>query len=62
MLILEVGVWIIPMTLVFVPCRRLVPLVAKLQQLEECISRRRSLLSPEIWSRVARLHTASVMA
>jgi hypothetical protein len=31
MLILELGNWIIPMMLIFAPCRRLVLLVAKLQ-------------------------------
>ncbi|KAF0894484.1 hypothetical protein E2562_039196 [Oryza meyeriana var. granulata] len=58
---LELGIWIIPMTLVFVPCRRLVVLIAKLQQLEECIARRGPPLSPETWSRVARLPTMTIM-
>uniref|UniRef100_A0A0E0KTJ2 Uncharacterized protein n=1 Tax=Oryza punctata TaxID=4537 RepID=A0A0E0KTJ2_ORYPU len=61
MLILELGIWIIPMTLVLVPCRRLVTLVARLQQLEECLARPGPLLSPETWSRVARVHTMSIM-
>uniref|UniRef100_A0A0D9W7V4 Uncharacterized protein n=1 Tax=Leersia perrieri TaxID=77586 RepID=A0A0D9W7V4_9ORYZ len=64
MLILELGIWIIPMTLVFVPCRRLVTLVDKLQQLEESFGRRapQPALSPETWSRVTRLHTMSIMS
>jgi hypothetical protein len=42
MLILDLAIWIITMTLVFVPCRRLVVLVARVQELEECIMRARS--------------------
>ncbi|KQJ83923.1 hypothetical protein BRADI_5g17575v3 [Brachypodium distachyon] len=68
MLILELGACIIPMTLVFVPVRRLVLLVAKLQELEQCIMRPRaplspgmssshSHMSPEMWSRMSSLHT-----
>jgi hypothetical protein len=41
MLILELGVCIIPVTLILVPARRLVLLVAKLQELEQCIRRPR---------------------
>jgi hypothetical protein len=45
MLILELGVCIIPVTLILVPARRLVLLVAKLQELEQCIRRPRQLSS-----------------
>lgn len=59
MLILELGIWIIPMTLIFAPCRRLVLLIAKLQQLEASIMHTRSS-SPAIWSRIARIQTLSM--
>jgi hypothetical protein len=57
MLILELGIWIIP--LIFAPCRRLVLLVAKLQQLEASIMHTRSS-PPAIWSRIARIQTLSM--
>lgn len=62
MLLLDLAIWIIPVTLVFVPCRRLVVLVARLQELEECIMRPRSP-PPDAWawSRVGGLHTMSIM-
>ena len=65
MLILDLAIWIIPVTLVFVPCRRLVVLVARLQELEECIMRPRPppppLMDSWAWGRVGGLHTMSVM-
>ncbi|KAM3230883.1 hypothetical protein ACQJBY_061198 [Aegilops geniculata] len=68
MLILELGACIIPMTLIFVPVRRLVLLVAKLQELEECLRRPRPLSSPgmpqmsaEMYGRMSSLHTMAIM-
>ncbi|CAL5015584.1 unnamed protein product [Urochloa decumbens] len=65
MLILDLAIWIIPVTLVLVPCRRLVVLVARLQELEQCIMRPR-LPPPEYswaWGRLGGpgLHTMSIM-
>ncbi|CAN6235825.1 unnamed protein product [Urochloa humidicola] len=59
MLILDLAIWIIPVTLVLVPCRRL---VARLQELEQCIMRPRSP-PPDSWAwgRVGGLHTMSIM-
>lgn len=59
MLIFGLGVWIIPMTLIFAPCRRLVLLVVKFQELEASIMRSRSSY-PEVWSRIARIQTISI--
>lgn len=66
MLILELGACIIPMTLIFVPLRRLVLLVAKLQELEECFTRPRPMpmpprMSPEMYGRMSALHTMAIM-
>ncbi|KAM3315651.1 hypothetical protein ACQJBY_034027 [Aegilops geniculata] len=69
MLILELGACIIPMTLIFVPARRLVLLVAKLQELEECFRRPRPLspgvgmaqMSAEMYGRMSSLHTMAIM-
>ncbi|KAG1359257.1 hypothetical protein COCNU_08G007030 [Cocos nucifera] len=60
MLILELGIWIIPFTLVIAPCRRLVVLIDKLQQLWTTIT---SSLSrpPAVWRRMARLETTVLM-
>jgi hypothetical protein len=68
MLILELGACIIPATLILVPVRRLVLLVVRLQELEQCIMRPRPLssemprqMSPEMWGRMSSLHTMSIM-
>ncbi|CAM0903488.1 unnamed protein product [Alopecurus aequalis] len=68
MLILELGACIIPVTLIFVPPRRLVLLVAKLQELGKCIRRPRPLasemplqMSPEMWSLMSNAHTMAIM-
>ncbi|RWV80170.1 hypothetical protein GW17_00058599 [Ensete ventricosum] len=56
MLLLGLGIWIIPFTLVLAPCRRLVLLVSRIQGFREFVLRSRST-SPAIWSRFARLNT-----
>ncbi|KAF7017898.1 hypothetical protein CFC21_031251 [Triticum aestivum] len=64
MLILELGACIIPMTLIFVPLRRLVLLVAKLQELEECFMRPRPPpphMSAEMYGHMSTLHTMAIM-
>ena len=59
MLIFALGIWIIPMMLIFAPCRRLVLLVARLQQIEASIMRTRSS-PPAVWSRIARIQTLTI--
>ena len=59
MLIFALGIWLIPMTLIFAPCRRLVLLVAKLQVLEASIMRSTSSY-PAVWSHIARIQTISI--
>ncbi|KAL6903385.1 hypothetical protein ACP4OV_004198 [Aristida adscensionis] len=63
MLFLDLAIWIIPVTLVLVPCRRLVVLVARLQELEECIMRPRWQPPPDSpWNRIGGgLHTMSMI-
>ncbi|THU65511.1 hypothetical protein C4D60_Mb05t04440 [Musa balbisiana] len=60
MLILELGIWVIPLTLIFAPCRRLVHLVAELQRVGESMMRPRSA-SPAIWSRLERLNSVALI-
>lgn len=60
-LVLELGVWIIPLTLVLAPCRRLVRLVAELQRLQRSLVRS-GYLSPAAWSDLIRVSSlATVM-
>jgi hypothetical protein len=70
MLILELGACIIPVTLILVPARRLVLLVARLQELAQCIRRPRQLSSemslhlqmpPAMFGRVSVRHTMAMM-
>ncbi|CAL9752461.1 unnamed protein product [Musa acuminata subsp. burmannicoides] len=60
MLILELGIWVIPLTLIFAPCRRLVHLVAELQRVGESMMRPRAA-SPAIWSRMERLNSVALI-
>ncbi|KAK8915877.1 hypothetical protein KSP39_PZI022915 [Platanthera zijinensis] len=50
---MALGIWIIPFTFFIAPCRRLVHLVAKLQQLHDAILRPSSSLPSNVWSRMA---------
>ncbi|KAH7687583.1 hypothetical protein IHE45_04G174700 [Dioscorea alata] len=56
MMILELGIWFIPFTLFFAPCRRFVLLVRRLQEIVESITSP-EFLSPHVSMRVARLNT-----
>uniref|UniRef100_A0A804J418 Uncharacterized protein n=1 Tax=Musa acuminata subsp. malaccensis TaxID=214687 RepID=A0A804J418_MUSAM len=60
MLILELGIWVIPLTLIFAPCRRLVHLVAELQRVGESMMGPRAA-SPAIWSRMERLNSVALI-
>lgn len=58
-LILEMCLWIIPLTLVLAPCRQLTRLVAIIQQIKEEILNADNI-SPDIQSRLARIQMMSV--
>ncbi|PUZ62275.1 hypothetical protein GQ55_4G343800 [Panicum hallii var. hallii] len=63
MLILELGIWVLPFTLLLAPARRMVRLVAELQRVFLAVAFHRA--SPpalgEVWSRLDRLDSATVM-
>ncbi|KAL5225167.1 hypothetical protein ABZP36_011806 [Zizania latifolia] len=55
MLILEVGIWLLPFTLLVAPMRRMVQLVHELRRIVlavACDRRRRPPTSGEVWSRL----------
>lgn len=58
-LILEMCLWIIPLTLVLAPCRQLTRLVATIQQIKEEILSRDNI-SPSIQNRVERIQMMSM--
>ncbi|KAG6504046.1 hypothetical protein ZIOFF_036371 [Zingiber officinale] len=60
MLILELGIWLIPFTLVLAPFRRLVLLVSKLRQIRDGVVASRST-SPAIWMRLARINSTALV-
>lgn len=60
MLILELGVWLIPFTLVLVPCRRLVLLVSTLRRILDGVVASGST-SPAIWMRLARVNSMALV-
>uniref|UniRef100_J3MB47 Uncharacterized protein n=1 Tax=Oryza brachyantha TaxID=4533 RepID=J3MB47_ORYBR len=66
MLILEVGIWLLPFTLLLAPMRRMVRLVQELQRIMLVVacgrSRRRPPTFGEVWSRLDRLDSATVIA
>ncbi|CAL5045647.1 unnamed protein product [Urochloa decumbens] len=63
MLILEVGIWVLPFTLLLAPARRMVRLVAELQRIFLAVACRRAPPPTlgEVWSRLDRLDSATVM-
>uniref|UniRef100_A0A0D9WLM0 Uncharacterized protein n=1 Tax=Leersia perrieri TaxID=77586 RepID=A0A0D9WLM0_9ORYZ len=67
MLILEVGIWLLPFTLMLAPMRRMVRLVQELQRIMLVVAcdqswRRRPPTFGEVWSRLDRLDSATVIA
>ncbi|KAF0903267.1 hypothetical protein E2562_026554 [Oryza meyeriana var. granulata] len=65
MLILEVGIWLLPFTLLLAPMRRMVRLVQELQRIMLVVACDRSRRPPtfgEVWSRLDRLDSATVIA
>ena len=65
MLILELGLWVLPLTLLLAPARRMVHLVEELQRILfafACGRRRPGRAFGEVWSRLDRLDSATVIA
>jgi hypothetical protein len=66
MLILELGLWVLPFTLMLAPARRMVHLVEELQRILLAFAcgrrRRRPPNFAELWSRLDRLDSATVIA
>jgi len=62
MLILELGIWVLPFTLLLAPARRMVRLVAALQRIFLAVACRAPPPAlGEVWSRLDRLDSATVM-
>nr|CAB3469399.1 unnamed protein product [Digitaria exilis] len=63
MLILELGIWVLPFTLLLAPARRMVSLVGELQRIFLAVACRRAPPPGlgEVWSRLDRLDSATVM-
>ncbi|KAL6861542.1 hypothetical protein ACP4OV_017242 [Aristida adscensionis] len=63
LLILELGIWVLPFTLLLAPARRMVRLVDELQKILAAVACRRSPPAPlgEVWSRLDRLDSATVI-
>ncbi|KAF7106442.1 hypothetical protein CFC21_107170 [Triticum aestivum] len=64
MFILELGIWLLPFTLLLAPARRLVHLVRELQRILLVVAcgRRTPAAFGEVWSRLDRLDSATVIA
>jgi hypothetical protein len=60
MLVLDLGVWFIPLTLVLVPCRRIVLLLSRLEELRRTMARPR-LATADMWTRFATLNSMAFM-
>ncbi|KAG8084092.1 hypothetical protein GUJ93_ZPchr0010g9757 [Zizania palustris] len=60
MLVVELGIWLIPLTLVFVPCRRIVLLLKRLQEFHRSMTQQ-SLTSADMVSRFSRLNSMALM-
>ncbi|EAY79252.1 hypothetical protein EE612_052364 [Oryza sativa] len=56
MLVVELGVWLIPLTLFFVPCRRIVLLLKQLQGFHRSMTRPRRRTSADMLSRFSGLN------
>uniref|UniRef100_A0A0E0IVB7 Uncharacterized protein n=1 Tax=Oryza nivara TaxID=4536 RepID=A0A0E0IVB7_ORYNI len=56
MLVVELGVWLIPLTLFFFPCRRIVLLLKQLQGFHRSMTRPRRRASADMLSRFSGLN------
>ncbi|PAN48844.1 hypothetical protein GQ55_9G424700 [Panicum hallii var. hallii] len=61
MLVVDLGVWFIPLTLVIVPCRRIVLLLSRLEELRRSVARRPRAATADMWSRFATLNSMAFM-
>ncbi|KAF0930500.1 hypothetical protein E2562_032923 [Oryza meyeriana var. granulata] len=60
MLVVELGVWLILLTLFFVPCRRIVLLLKRLQEFHRSMTRPRRHTSADMLGRFAGLNNSMV--
>lgn len=60
MLILELGIWVLPVTLFIAPCRRFTLLVAKLQELRRSMAAPRRAV-PNLRSHLGRLPSLDIL-
>uniref|UniRef100_J3N481 Uncharacterized protein n=1 Tax=Oryza brachyantha TaxID=4533 RepID=J3N481_ORYBR len=60
MMVMELGILLIPLTLVFAPCRRLVLLLRRLQELQRSIMHP-SFTSGDMLSRFSSLNSMALM-
>jgi hypothetical protein len=63
-LVVELGIWVIPLTLVLVPCRRIVLLLTRLQELYRSMTAPRLVITSreeDMWSRLSRLNSMAFM-
>jgi len=61
MLVVDLGVWFIPLTLVIVPCRRIVLLLSRLEELRRSVVRRPRFATADMWSRFATLNSMALI-
>ncbi|KAF3324708.1 hypothetical protein FCM35_KLT10865 [Carex littledalei] len=61
MLILELGIWALPFTLLVAPIRRLVCLVAKIQRLFATMATTSRSQYEGIWTRLSRLDSSTIL-
>uniref|UniRef100_J3N483 Uncharacterized protein n=1 Tax=Oryza brachyantha TaxID=4533 RepID=J3N483_ORYBR len=62
MLVVELGVWLIPLTLFFVPCRRVVFLLKRLQEFHRSMTRPRRRASADMLSRFAGINNSMFLS
>ena len=61
MLVVDLGVWFIPLTLVIVPCRRIALLLSRLEELHRSVVWRPRLATADMWSRFATLNSMALI-
>jgi hypothetical protein len=61
MLVVDVGIWLIPLTLVIVPCRRIVLLLSRFEELRRSMMTRPRRTTADMWNRFATLNSMAFM-
>jgi hypothetical protein len=61
MLVVDLAVWLIPLTFVLVPCRRIVLLLSRLEELRRSMMTRPRLPAADMWTRFATLNSMAFM-